>query len=364
MHSNAHSQQPSQLELHIPTNCVGLYPQPPATITSDMLAKETMTIEPPNPTTSPTDFTLYHDSGEESKWLVDIAHDICDPTMKCGLLKVWDVAGLGWRDVNATDHLTASIYLYHIQVVVSLSKISLHTCRSVTSASGNASTMANRVKQRDGEQCWVSGMPPPLVNSHVCPKRMGDHLLRIIYGTFQSPPPTLSIYDEICGISLSPTLDIWFDAYELGLRYVAPDVYDCHSFLPSDCPPGQIRTILGPFFTNTIPQYVTALPSPLHGWRIHPPQPQHPHNPPPGLIRWHYLQCVLKKFAHSDYRNLQNIQHYELPLRMKGDSDEGTDSEYEWPSAALDRGRAMKVAIEHHQENQRLVEDWVTATLD
>ena len=79
----------------------------------------------------------------------------------------------------------------------------------------------------------------------------------------------------------------------------------------------------------------------LHGYRISPPQPQDPRNPPPGLIRWHYLQCVIRKFAHSDYKNLQNIHYCELSLPMEGDSDDvGTDSEFEWPSAALDRGRA------------------------
>ena len=52
---------------------------------------------------------------------------------------------------------------------------------------------------------------------------MGDHLLRVVYNAFVSTPhPALSIYDEICGITLSMILDAWFDAYELGLRRVAP----------------------------------------------------------------------------------------------------------------------------------------------
>jgi hypothetical protein len=58
---------------------------------------------------------------------------------------------------------------------------------------------------------------------------------------------------------------------------------------------------------------------------------------------------------------MQNIHYCELPLSMEGDSDdEGTDSEYEWPSAALDRGRAMRMAIEHHEERQRFVAEWAT----
>ena len=49
----------------------------------------------------------------------------------------------------------------------------------------------------------------------------------------------------------------------------------------------------------------------------------------------------------------------ELPLRMEGDSDdEGTDSEFEWPSAVFDRGRYMQETIEHNKERQRFVADW------
>jgi hypothetical protein len=56
---------------------------------------------------------------------------------------------------------------------------------------------------------------------------------------------------------------------------------------------------------------------------------------------------------------MENIYFSELPLRMEGDSDdEGTDSEYEWPSATFDRGRAMQMEIEHHEERQRFVAEW------
>ena len=140
-----------------------------------------------------------------------------------GSLKVWDVTGEVWRDVNPTDPLTASIYLYHVQVVVSLSKISARVGRSETEATGNASTMARRVKARDGNRCWVSRFKDSITNSHVCPKRMGDHLLRVVYNIFvAAPPPALSIYDEICGITLIDNLDTKFDKYELGLWFVAP----------------------------------------------------------------------------------------------------------------------------------------------
>lgn len=231
-HSKAHSQQVPHLELRIFPSRVGLYPRPAANITNDTLAQSIMTTGPPNPTSSdltcllsgPLDDFLLYSRLEQSQWLIDIAHDICDPAQKHGSLKVWDASGQAWRDVNRIDPLTASTYLYDVQTVVSLSKISERAGKSRTSATGNASTMAKRVKQRDGGLCWVSRMNNPVTNSHVCLKRMGDHLLRIVYSAFVSspPPPALSIYDEICGITLTRNLDAWFDTYELGLRFVAP----------------------------------------------------------------------------------------------------------------------------------------------
>ena len=234
MHSQAHPQQVSHLQLCIPTNCIGLYSQPPTNITSDELAYSAMTTSPRNPT-SPSSFTcllsgplddfLLYSGHEQSQWLIDIAHDICDPSLKRGSLQVWDVARESWGNINPTNPLVASSYLYDVpdQVIVSLSKISKRAGKSKTSASGNASTMASCVKQRDGQQCWVTRSTYPTMNSHVCPKRMGDHLLHVIYSTFVStpPPPTLSVYHEMCGITLIPNIDIMFNMYEVGLRLVA-----------------------------------------------------------------------------------------------------------------------------------------------
>jgi hypothetical protein len=226
------SQQLPHLDLCILTNCVGLYRQPPPDITSDADALSAMATSPPHPTfpsgityllSGPLDDFLRYSRQEHSRWLIDIAHDICDPAEKRGLLKVRN--GEMWRTVISTDPLTASAYLYDIRAVISLSKISIRTGKSKTSATGNASTMGNRVKQRDGQQCWVTRTSYPITNSHVCPKRMGDYSLRIIYNTFVSTPPpapVLSIYDEVCGITLNWNLDAWFDTYDLGLRFVAP----------------------------------------------------------------------------------------------------------------------------------------------
>lgn len=47
---------------------------------------------------------------------------------------------------------------------------------------------------------------------------------------------------------------------------------------------------------------------------------------------------------------MQNVHYCELPLGMEGDSDnEDTDTKFERPSAALDRGRAMQMAYREHR---------------
>jgi len=223
-HSEAHSQQIPHLELCILTD-----------IMSDNLPDSAMTTGPPNPAYTSDftgllcgpleDFILY--SGRHSKWLMDIAHDLCDPSLKRGTLKMWNAAGEMWRNVNLTDPLTASTYLYDTQAAVSLSKISERAEKSkstTTSGGGRAVGPTSTVKQRDNGQCWVTGPTSPSRNSRLCPKRMGDSLFRVIYSAFVStpPPPALSIYDEICGITLFVSLDALFCQYEFGLRLVAP----------------------------------------------------------------------------------------------------------------------------------------------
>jgi hypothetical protein len=39
--------------------------------------------------------------------------------------------------------------------------------------------------------------------------------------------------------------------------------------------------------------------------------------PPIGMFNWHYLQCVLKKFATDEYKQIQNICYISLPFRTR-----------------------------------------------
>lgn len=44
--------------------------------------------------------------------------------------------------------------------------------------------------------------------------------------------------------------------------------------------------------------------------------------PPAGVFNWHYIQCVLKKFATDDYKAFGNIGYFVLPFRTRDDDDE------------------------------------------
>ncbi|KAJ7920747.1 hypothetical protein B0H13DRAFT_171413 [Mycena leptocephala] len=74
------------------------------------------------------------------------------------------------------------------------------------------------------------------------------------------------------------------------------------------------------------------------------------------------LQCVLQKFADTEYKSLGHIYYSELPLEMEGDSDsDSTNSEADWPSAGLDRGRALQNQHQDERTKRVIVQDWIAA---
>ena len=131
--------------------------------------------------------------------------------------------------VTLDDPLRATEYRYvPPPVTIQLSRICVRERKSATSAGGNGAAMAKLVKERD-QRCWISSQNYPaihLINSHICPKRMGDHLARHILHEFSAEPnPTEGIYDPVFGISLFPALDPLFDNFEIGFRR------DCHGLV-------------------------------------------------------------------------------------------------------------------------------------
>ncbi|KAJ7655123.1 hypothetical protein DFH06DRAFT_1201664, partial [Mycena polygramma] len=338
-------QGPAQLELVVEARLVGLYspPPPPGNALPSMAA-----AQPPADTigfmtllAGPVADINHYARQEHAKWLLEIAHDICDPRSMRGSLDVWDPQHQQWSPVLPTDTLISSTYCYN---------------KSVTTTTGGGKTMRAEVLERD-ESCWVTSVDDPVINSHILPKRMGNHLAQDIFETFCGPlTPNSSMFDPIFGLLLSRVLNTYFNSYRLGFRAMAGGQYQCHSF--AEEAPGRIVTLCG-----RMPAVQASTYPPLHGYPASPPHPHHSSIPPAGLFRWHYLQCVIRKFGHADYLNALNINYPELPVRMEDDSgSEGdTDSDADWPSASLDHGRALQHAQEQEIERHEAITEWAAA---
>ncbi len=44
-------------------------------------------------------------------------------------------------------------------------------------------------------------------------------------------------------------------------------------------------------------------------------------DPSSGVFDWHYIQCVLQRFATEEYRGMDNIAYFALPFRTRDDDD-------------------------------------------
>jgi hypothetical protein len=159
----------------------------------------------------------------------------------------------------------------------------------------------------------------------------------------------MSVFNAMFGIILSSNLDSFFDKYFLGFRTTGAAIsLSSFSFVSfnADEPLGKLCL---PFLRKG------GSKSFHNGHRPH-GQPDYGGNftwsscrrpsSPASLLGYSggiiCLQCVLQKFADTEYKSLGHIYYSELPLEMEGDSDsDSTNSEADWPSAGLDRGRAL-----------------------
>ncbi|KAJ3976531.1 hypothetical protein EV361DRAFT_994057 [Lentinula raphanica] len=179
-----------------------------------------------------------------------------------------------------------------------------------------AEDMLQNLRRRDG-RCWVTKVGGPITTSHILPKRAGDAQARFIYGDFTDKPAHagLSVLHPEFGFLLTPNLEYWFDNYLVGFRHIGNDQYPWPGCGLSELLQDQWQD--------------------LHGIIIAPPDPNSPVNPPPGLFRWHYLQCVLRKICASDYQDINHIVMYKKSLQMKEDPDDDDSSEEDWPSPSV-----------------------------
>ncbi|CAK5265713.1 unnamed protein product, partial [Mycena citricolor] len=144
----------------------------------------------------------------------------------------------------------------------------------------------------------------------------------------------------VYGIALAVSLDVHFNIYELGFRRVNDTQYQAHLFLEQD-------DLLGSFDLMGHSTPISSSLPLLHGHMITPPPvlatafPQ----PDPGLFRWHYLQCVSRKFGAREYKEqILNIAFSANPFRTRDDddddyrNDDSDDGLNLWPTALFDLG--------------------------
>ncbi|KAJ3754983.1 hypothetical protein EV360DRAFT_50601 [Lentinula raphanica] len=356
----------SKLTLRILTANIGLYPEELTSIEADgiQVVKPHTITPPPDPLLQNeytyllegelTDF-LKLSGNENTQWLIDIAHDLCDPRFKRGSLWVYSSDGQD-HPVDPTDPLTPSTYEYRTSVIIHLTKKSNREGKSRSQSWSDAKNMLEALREREG-RCWITTATIPITPGHIVPKRTGDAEARLIYEDFTDKPAPagMTALDPEFGILLDLNMEYWFDDYWIGFRYIGNDRYAVHNFY---------KETVGTFGTT----YSDVLAEhggweDLHGKVIATPNPASPVNPPPGLFRWHYLQCVIRKFSTTDYQNIAHIALYEKSVPMKGDSeDEGTDSEADWPSAIFDRGRMAYAEAQLEAERMDAVAQWIASS--
>ncbi|KAJ7666128.1 hypothetical protein DFH06DRAFT_267634 [Mycena polygramma] len=377
MLSTSSSDGSSILTLVVRTSSVGIYYGTAAGHTGIEPSQQVDTLmtphHPPPATNAHDDYmTLLHGTLDEfnhyarqerAKWLIDIAHDICDPRHMRGTLEVMasESQPPQWTPVYPGDPLVGSVYRYVVPpsvTSIAFTKTSARNNKSLTAEDGTTTSMRTAVHARD-ERCWVSSTVYPVANSHILPKRMGDHLAAHILDVFCGLAPGISVHvsNAIFGFLLSLNLNLYFAHYHLGFRARPNGQYEVHSFVNET--PGCTVTIFGKLPSTSD----LGTSPPLHGHTASPPFPGRPHIPPPGLFRWHYLQCVLAQFGYRAAPN-NDIEYEQLPLPMDGDSgsDGGdTDSDADWPSAALDWGRLLQETHVRDIERRKAVVEWITA---
>nr|GAT50770.1 predicted protein [Mycena chlorophos] len=361
-----------QLELRILRHVFNGSPPPPPPDAIALPTPSASTLQLPPPTSTeaflpllngPLNHFEFYAGEERASWLVGIVHDICDPVSKTGILRVWTEDK--WRSVSHSEDLVPSVYVYDVPDgrTVSLSQYCEYWGRSETSTVLRHAAKL-RAQTRDG-RCWITRAVGPCRNSRIFPKRMGDALARQIYAIFcgSLAPPMLSIEDERCTITLQVNMHEFFRRHELGLRLVdssgSPPQYRVHSFLPQEFDPERWSVTLGGVVRSQ-PRpapYGSAANLPrLHGYSASPPS-QDEGTAPPGMLQWHYLQCVLKMFGTESYRDLVTMVFPPHPMRIWADSESSDDElDEDWPSAPLDLAR---MAQQEEQVKREQIDWWI-----
>ncbi|KAF7977326.1 hypothetical protein HWV62_4101 [Athelia sp. TMB] len=240
------------LILRISTNQTAAHTPPPQQTNTPADAQPSSTTpglppptHPPRPfiplISAPLSHFEHFAQAEHSQWLIDVAHDICDPAHRSGTLRRLESpsyayadctrAAQTWAPVRPTDPLRAALYEYVCGRPLPLSKISRREGKSKSSRGGYADseTMRRDVLRRDGYQCWLSREHDDdagrFVCSHIVPKRMGGPVSAVLLARFARPgeapiPAPTGVFDPMYGITLTRQLHSFFDDYTMGLRRI------------------------------------------------------------------------------------------------------------------------------------------------
>ncbi|KAJ3976528.1 hypothetical protein EV361DRAFT_994055 [Lentinula raphanica] len=275
----------SKLTLRILTANIGLYPEESTSFEANVIQvqNEPHTITPPDPLPQ-NEYTyllegeladfLKLSGNENAQWLIDIAHDLCDPPFKRGSL--WVCSSNGQNQLaNPNDLLTPSTYEYRTCEVVYIMKKSTREDKSRTKSWADAEAMLKALRKRE-DRCWITTCGEPLTTGHILPKRTGDAETRWIYEEFtgDSAPAGMTALHPEFGILLDLNMEYWFDDYWIGFRLNGNNGYTVHNFTEE-----RISK-----HGRTWSDRVASGWKDLHGQAITPPNPASPINPPPGLF--------------------------------------------------------------------------------
>ncbi|CAA7268420.1 unnamed protein product [Cyclocybe aegerita] len=314
------------------------------------------------------DIGLY--AGTTVDWVIKVAHLICAPfgagqvyTHTTGTPQNWynRDRGTDWRRVSLGDPLLPGIYEFETSSPIVLSRLSDRQSRSKTSRGSESSATAFRrdIQLRDGV-CVVTGALSSFVASHLIPKRMGTDGAKTVVTEFVGAQAALGVhrFHPMIGILLLKTLDDRVDQYTLGFYHNTDDTYTLHNFETD-----QDVTIVG--FESSIFSGPSVFP------RLHLHQMMlsvHGGNeplPPKGVFDWHYLQCVAKRFATSDYKTVPGIYFHVYPFKT---ADDESDDEFEfedngeaeppYPTYRFDRFLAEQGRIQRMHERAQEVARW------
>ena len=282
-------------------------------------------------------------AGDTVDWVITVARFIFDPlgtsslfTFTTNTLEWWldqEMVPSQWRQVLPGEQLRATIYEFvpDNNAPVILTKISLRHVRSITTnrSTQQAAPFRNALLRRD-QKCIInrSALQYTLIASHLIPRRLGDSGVQAILQRFTGPlNNVVQRYDPCLGVLLSATLDLIVDCYEMGFWNIGPVsllILPTPLCLQSSYPQNQY--IVHDFCSLPITTYGTTVEAPnepiCHGKSITLVARESVNTPPVGVFNWHYIQCVLKRFATPDYRNFANVNYYVQTFRTRDDEDD------------------------------------------